>query len=164
VQRRLYGEEDDVTGAMEAVNRLSEAAGNWLKQRLQSAPDKLSQHGRYKDSEVVPLLTDLMGAEQSVELVNNLLAMQTMSAQLASIKVIHQLKGRHTVFDETFRASPAQFLESLQAKFSGEGEDLVKQLVAAKVLQHLALPHSCKMTPLAGRHASANRGHLRRAA
>lgn len=133
------GKAEEVTTAMERINALSQAAAEWLGQRLNSAPDKLSNRGKTMDVELLDVLADLMGPEQSINLAKGLLSVSSLGAQQAGLKLARQLRRHGGSTAEAFSDLPREFLEATTTRFSGTGDDLVKQLLSAQVVNKRAI-------------------------
>ena len=79
---------------MSRVEELSKGAADWLSQRLNTLPDKLSNRDEAMDVEVLVVLTDLMGPEASINLANGLLAASSLGTQQAGLKLARQLRAQ----------------------------------------------------------------------
>jgi len=139
VQRQLVsatsmGDAVKFESIMDRMVQVSKAATSWLKARLAVNPDKLTQMGRTKDSEVLDVLGELIGPEEAVELARNLLAVPSVTSHHAGIRLVRQFRDRNSALGAAFAAVPVEFLGSLRERFNGEGDLLVKQLVSAKVV------------------------------
>ena len=81
--------------------------------------------------QVLSVIAELMGTEASVELAQELLATSSLSAQQAGLKLAKEIRrGDSGMFNDL----PQQFLSDMQTRFGGSGEDLVKQLHKAQVV------------------------------
>ena len=76
---------------MSRVEELSKGAADWLSQRLNTAPDKLSNRGKAMDVELLDVLADLMGPEASINLANGLLEVSSLAG---SLKLARQLRAQ----------------------------------------------------------------------
>ena len=119
---------------MTRVEELSKGAAEWLSQRLNTAPDKLSNRGKAMDVELLDVLADLMGPEASINLANGLLAVSSLGTQQAGLKLARQLRAQGGDMEVAFVDLPKDFLAKTVERFSGEGEELVKQLLGAQVV------------------------------
>ena len=79
---------------MSRVEELSKGAADWLSQRLNTAPDKLSNRGKAMDVELLDVLADLMGPEASINLANGLLGVSSLGTQQAGLKLARQLRAQ----------------------------------------------------------------------
>ena len=130
---------------MSRVEELSKGAADWLSQRLITATGKLSNRDEAMDFEVLNVLTDLMGPEASINLANGMLAVKRLGRQQAGLTLARQLRSTKAFDFSLFcgRSKPPwypsfvdlanNFLKKTVERFSGEGEELVKQLLGAQV-------------------------------
>lgn len=130
---------EEVALAIEAVNLVTAGALEWLKARLNSSPDKLTQQGKSKDTELIDCLTELIGPDQSLGLARGLLSMTSLGSQQAGLRLARELRKQGGEMGAALGSLPHEFLETLQSRLNGSGDEIVKQLMTMKVVAKRAI-------------------------